>query len=119
MSKTNCVNCGSAKDTSEIRCPFCGTTYLDFTAIDFTSDDPVVCEFVLPYSNGTVMSMIARPTLDRIGMDYNRVDITSLDDMTHTYIPSIPDMNIDISFRPLVRNNVVFSIRNLRPDERR
>ena len=64
MSKTNCVNCGAAKDTSEIKCPFCGTTYLDLTAIDFTSRDPVVCQFVMPHSKGKViMSMLARPEM--------------------------------------------------------
>lgn len=68
MSKTNCINCGAAKDTSEIKCPFCGTTYLDLTAIDFSSGDPVVCQFVLPNnirigdSDGRViMSMLAVP----------------------------------------------------------
>ena len=55
MSKTNCINCGAAKDTNEIKCPFCGTTYLDFTAIDFTKHEPVVCQFVLPFSGKTVM----------------------------------------------------------------
>ena len=119
MSKTNCVNCGSAKDTSEIRCPFCGTTYLDFTAIDFTSGDPVVCQFVLPYSNGTVLSMVARPVLDEISMTQNTVDITSLDDTRHHYLPGLPDINVNISFIPIARDNIVFSIRNLRPNERR
>lgn len=119
MSKTNCVNCGSAKDTSEIRCPFCGTTYIDFTAIDFTSGDPVVCQFVLPYANGTVMSMVARPMLDEISMTHEMMDITSLEDATKNYLSGPLQMNVAISFRPLVRNNVVFSLRNLRPDERR
>lgn len=112
MSKTNCVNCGSAKDTSEIKCPFCGTTYLDFTAIDFSSNDPVVCQFVLPYSNRTVMSMVAMPVLEEISMRSSSIDITSLDDMTHRYLPSVPDINIDISFKPLAqRNGVLYSLK--------
>lgn len=119
MSKTNCVNCGSAKDTSEIRCPFCGTTYLDFTAIDFTSGDPVVCEFVLPYGDGTVMSMVALPMLDEIILTHDTMEITSLGDMTKNYLSGPPQMNVGISFRPLVRNNAVFSLRNIRKDERR
>ena len=82
MSKTNCINCGAAKDTSEIKCPFCGTTYLDLTAIDFASDDPVVCQFVLPNnirlgdSDGRViMSMLAVPKLENISMTANTVDV--------------------------------------------
>ena len=81
MSKTNCINCGAAKDTSEIKCPFCGTTYLDMTAIDFSSDDPVVCQFVLPdyvhpgMSGKMVMSMLARPHLDAITQTADTVDV--------------------------------------------
>lgn len=72
MSKTNCINCGSAKDINDIKCPFCGTTYLDFTAIDFGSDQPVVCEFLMPQNfhdkNGGrfKMSMLAVPRLEEI-----------------------------------------------------
>ena len=73
MSKTNCINCGAAKDTAEIRCPFCGTTYLDLTAIDFSSDAPVVCQFVLPETyqiqgieGKLVMSMMAIPKLEEM-----------------------------------------------------
>lgn len=70
MSKTNCINCGAAKDTSDIRCPFCGTTYLDMTAIDFTSHTPVVCQFVVPNGNDrVVVSALARPRLTEFRME--------------------------------------------------
>lgn len=113
MSKTNCVNCGAAKDTSEIKCPFCGTTYLDLTAIDFTSGDPVVCQFVLPankslgYSGGRViMSMLAVPKLEDISMTANTVDVYDGDNsypIAH-FIESW-DTNIGVSFIPVVRKN--------------
>ena len=37
MSKTNCVNCGAAKDIDEIKCPFCGTSdeALEYAARNF------------------------------------------------------------------------------------
>ena len=112
MSKTNCVNCGSAKDTDEIKCPFCGTTYLDFTAIDFTSRDPVVCQFVLPYSGKTVMQMLAIPVLDDISIEYNHIDITGFCDTTHHYLSGPPDMNVGISFRPVEqKDGILFRFR--------
>ena len=105
MSKTNCINCGAAKDTDDIKCPFCGTTYLDFTAIDFTDCKPVVCQFVLPYSGRTVMSMLALPQLDEISMYSDSIDITGLDGRGCRYLPSAPQMHIGISFHPLVQKD--------------
>lgn len=48
MSKTNCINCGAAKEWDAVKCPFCGTTYFDFTSIDFTKQEPVACQFAVP-----------------------------------------------------------------------
>ena len=122
MSKTNCVNCGAAKDTSEIKCPFCGTTYLDLTAIDFASGDPVVCEFVLPTSvrlgdseGRVVMSMLARPQLDEITQTANRVDVFGGFDRMYSFIDSY-DVNVGVSFRPIItqhRGNTLFTLRAL------
>ena len=120
MSKTNCVNCGAAKDTSEIRCPFCGTTYLDFTAIDFTKHDPVVCEFVMPWTQKkTVMRMLALPMMDRFSMESpNALDITSLCDFRHRYISAQPEINVEISFKPIMqKDGSIMTFRNLREDE--
>ena len=107
MSKTNCVNCGAAKDTSEIKCPFCGTTYLDLTAIDFASGDPVVCEFVLPTSvrlgnseGRVVMSMLAIPVLEEITQTANRVDVFGGFDRMYSFVDSY-DVNVGVSFKPV------------------
>lgn len=39
---TNCVNCGAAIESHIEKCPFCGTSYFDFTNIDFNRAEPVV-----------------------------------------------------------------------------
>lgn len=111
MSKTNCVNCGSAKDIDEIKCPFCGTTYLDFTAIDFSSDEPVVCEFVLPFSKERqIMQMLAIPKLDEISAE---PVYCSFDKPFSTRLSVCEgwSMNVGVSFRPINRNGVMCSIR--------
>lgn len=41
MSKTNCINCGAAKDVDDRTCPFCGTKYADFTTFDMMHDDTI------------------------------------------------------------------------------
>lgn len=111
MSKTNCINCGAAKDTSEIKCPFCGTTYLDLTAIDFASGDPVVCQFVLPNnirlgdSDGRViMSMLAVPKLEEISQTANRVEVFGGCERMYSFIDSW-DVNVGVSFKPVERKN--------------
>ena len=111
MSKTNCINCGAAKDTSEIKCPFCGTTYLDLTAIDFGSDDPVVCEFVLPKQFGfnglsgrVVMSTLAIPHLENITMEDRRTNIYGgIGGHRLTSVSTGMDINIGVSFTPVAK----------------
>ena len=67
MSKTNCINCGAAKEWNATKCPFCGTSYFDFTSIDFTKSAPVACQFAVPVKYGGkmykgVMTMLAKPS---------------------------------------------------------
>lgn len=110
MSKTNCVNCGSAKDIDAIKCPFCGTTYLDFTALDFDSQAPVVCEFVMPWNTGKVMQVLAIPRLDGISFD----DVSSHVDCGGFRFSTFSDsqMNIGVSFIPLMqKDGSLFTIR--------
>ena len=111
MSKTNCINCGAAKDTDEIRCPFCGTTYLDFTAIDFSSRDPVVCQFVLPFTKErTVMSMLAIPQLEEISAEPVRCDYVDPFGTRLTML-SEWEMNVGVSFKPVSRKNILFTLK--------
>ena len=117
MSKTNCINCGAAKDTSEIKCPFCGTTYLDFTSIDFSSDDPVVCQFVLPdsfhrgISGKMIMSMVAVPRLESIEQKVETVDIFGYGTKLASVVNN-RDINMGVSFLPVARgvNGTLFTL---------
>lgn len=90
MSKTNCVNCGHGKDPDAIKCPFCGTTYLDFTSIDLETGTPCVLSLKMPGCKG-VITMKAIPSVGGITI--------------------CPDASIatDLTFRPLsfVRENNV------------
>ena len=104
MSATNCVNCGHGKDPDVIKCPFCGTTYLDMKGIDFDSETPVVCEFILPkhLSGGKqmLMRMLARPKLDEIEVCF---DTVSFSDGYHTKntLVSYTNINVGVSFMPI------------------
>lgn len=122
MSKTNCINCGAAKDTSEIKCPFCGTTYLDLTAIDFSSGEPVVCEFVLPENirlnnsnKKVIMSMIARPCLEEVTVETNTTDVYGGWSIQPVSFVQSLDINVGVSFKPIPQKDK--SCFTLRSDE--
>ena len=36
----NCPNCGAPYDIKLNKCPYCGTSYYDFSALDLTGDEP-------------------------------------------------------------------------------
>jgi uncharacterized Zn finger protein (UPF0148 family) len=41
MKKTNCPNCGAPLEIGKVKCPYCGTTYVDLSAIDFDTEEPI------------------------------------------------------------------------------
>lgn len=107
MSKTNCINCGASKDIDAVKCPFCGTTYLDFTAIDFGSGEPVVCQFVMPGSvrdkndGRFILSMLAVPRLEEITAEADSVFATDGNGNKVAAFTTGLQMNIGVSFRPI------------------
>lgn len=108
MSATNCINCGHGKDPGAIKCPFCGTTYLDLRGIDFDSEKPVVCEFVLPrYLFGgdrMVMSLLAKPKMNVISYEIEPTSFETVPWKHKTYTRSI-SMDISVSFTPLANES--------------
>ena len=94
MSMTNCVNCGSAKEESASVCPFCGTSYFDFTDIDLGSRKPCVIRFK---QDNMVFQMKAYVTEAEFKFFNDIVDITGLDG-TKRYLPANRGVNARIEF---------------------
>jgi hypothetical protein len=40
MNQRNCPNCAAPYNVDLNKCPYCGTSYYDLSAIDFTSHEP-------------------------------------------------------------------------------
>lgn len=40
MSNRNCPNCGAPYDVGLNKCPYCGTSYYDLSALDLTAREP-------------------------------------------------------------------------------
>ena len=100
MSKTNCINCGHGKDPDAIKCPFCGTTYLDFSSVDFESGTPCVLTIKAPGINGLIQ-MIARPSIASIELSHDASVVCDIDfDCSRPkFYVSEPTINTSIQFR--------------------
>ena len=40
MHQRNCPNCAAPYDVDLNKCPYCGTSYYDLSALDFTTNEP-------------------------------------------------------------------------------
>lgn len=97
MSKTNCVNCGSAKDVTEIVCPFCGTAYFDMADVDLDGRTPCILRLKMPGTNNLFL-MKAIPSLASITFTPNTIDITGLGDVVPHRIVGRIDREVKLEF---------------------
>lgn len=97
MSKTNCVNCGSAKDVTEIVCPFCGTAYFDMADVDLDGNTPCILRLKMPGTNNLFL-MKALPRMASITFIPNTLDITGLRDVVPHRIVSSVDREVKLEF---------------------
>lgn len=96
MSMTNCINCGSAKETTATVCPFCGTSYFDMTDVDLSADrKPCVVRFKFQNS---IFQMKAFITLAELTIQPDYLDVTSLHDYTHRFISQRQNVRANIEF---------------------
>lgn len=110
MSKTNCINCGAAKDISDIKCPFCGTSYVDLTALDLDKNEKVALVFKAPGGKYTI-SALARPYLESIDVQRHSQNIYADNGATLAQFTDYTTANIAITFRPVHQeNNVLYTV---------
>ena len=97
MSKTNCVNCGSAKDVTEIVCPFCGTAYFDMADVDLDGRTPCILRLKMPGTNNLFL-MKAIPHMASITFTPDYLDISSLGDVYPRNIVSNINREVKLEF---------------------
>ena len=67
----NCINCGASIEYNTTKCPYCNTSYFDFTNIDFDNKAPVVLRLKI---NGFVVETLCVP---RMGTIENHIEETT------------------------------------------
>ena len=61
MNTRNCPNCAAPYDISLNKCPYCGTSYYDMSALDFSYGEPFYLK--IRY-NGMCITQFVRPRAD-------------------------------------------------------
>lgn len=54
----NCPNCGAPYDIDLNKCPYCGTSYFDMSAIDFENREPFYLKIKI---NNMIVTQLMRP----------------------------------------------------------
>ena len=102
----NCPNCGAPYDTSEKRCPYCGTAYFDMTTLDFDSHEPF---FMKIKTNGFYVTQLVRPTDSDITVDCNTTHIIGKFGETLASFDTEKTLSTTLSFTaiPFANNNLM------------
>lgn len=68
----NCPNCGAPYDVSLNKCPYCGTSYFDMSAIDFENGEPFYLKIKI---NDIIITQLVRPVLNDIIVEHENTYI--------------------------------------------
>ena len=108
----NCPNCAAPLSAEEIKCPYCGTSYIDMSCIDLENHEPFylkinmhgyqVITMVRPVTANMTVSAGTRYAYGGRGME----KLISFQDE--------PEVNIDISFSgiPNSKNHIITYIKD-------
>ena len=79
MKQRNCPNCAAPYDMELNKCPYCGTSYYDLSALDFTMHEPFYLK-IKTTMNGMpcYITQLVRPTAD-ISMEFSSETVDAYD----------------------------------------
>lgn len=73
MQKRNCPNCAAPYDVLLSKCPYCGTSYFDLSAIDLSNGEPFYLKLKIKIENtDCIVTQLVKPSCDvSINCEYN------------------------------------------------
>lgn len=66
----NCPNCGAPYDNELTKCPYCGTSYVDMSFIDFDEGEPFYLKIKM---NGTIVTQFVKPVFGDMTVEYDPI----------------------------------------------
>ena len=92
MENVNCPNCGAVIEADKNACPYCGTSYFDFTNIDLSKRKPVILK--MKHGDQTV---VTKAVLTSASLDCYMSDL-SFHAYGDDFYSTIPHYEIRITF---------------------
>lgn len=94
----NCPNCGAPYKSALVECPYCGTSYFDFSSIDFDEHKPVFLK--LKYS-GVYITCLAMPKMGEISFKEDDINVMGPDNIHMARYVRSRSASMEISFELL------------------
>ena len=109
MTQKNCLNCGAPYDINENKCPYCGTSYYDLSALDLSNNEPCYLKIKINHDGKNIfITQLVKPSFGemKIITDYqdcytkNGIPIMRLEKNTNLTttitITAIPDAQYNL-----------------------
>lgn len=95
--KRNCPNCGAPVEIETSKCPYCKTSYFDFSAIEIDKDEPVFIKFKVGKETYTALAVLTSTEMER----ENPVIYAdrSKDNVIIPYAPKCYGVSLNMGFR--------------------
>ena len=105
MKGRNCPNCGAIYEIDKNKCPYCGTSYYDMSAVDFESGEPFYLKIRTNINGQQVcITQLVKPILNTIAMSTDTVDCYANNAKITSYI-SNKSLTTNISFIGIADQN--------------
>lgn len=107
----NCPNCAAPLQAEEIKCPYCGTSYIDMSCIDLENHEPFYLKINM---HGCQMITMVRPEVANMTISAGAQYAYGGRGMQKFIsYQTDPEVNIDISFSgiPNSKNHIITYIK--------
>ena len=76
MNNRNCPNCGAPYEVDQNKCAYCGTSYFDMSAINFTDGEPFYLKFKMDFNGQECyVTQLVKPRIGGISFESESVDM--------------------------------------------
>lgn len=104
----NCPNCGAPIDKETNKCPYCNTSYFDFSNVNIDNEEP----FYLRIKKGDAyITSLVRATNTNITLTTDSITFYGYDDKKLSNVITSSSAEIDIEFQSVLdKNGTLFQI---------